>query len=742
MKRALADSAVCEDSDINSDNSGSEEIHVTSSDRAKSGAAKYLTKFKPEWTKQWPFIASGSTTHHFWCNICRVERSCGHQGRRDIERHIGSEGHIKKAKDVKSSKKIKTFFTAAPTVDTMTPLEAKVSSTFDISVLTIILWQTRRAEVKVCTTLVKHNIPLAFADHLTPLFHEIFPDSDIAKAYSSGKTKTTCIINGALQPYYKDQLVQQMKDGPFSISIDGSNDSGKEKMNPMTVKVFDVNKIKHKFFDMCTTSGTDAGTAEVIFNKMESVLHQSGISWKNCVSLSVDNASVNMGRRNSLSSRVLKEHDKVYIIGCPCHILHNTAAKAGTSFTGATGFDIEELVIDVSYWFDASTKRKGGLEEFCIFCDIAYKEVVAHVSTRWLSLEKAVNRILQLYEALVSYFKSNSESQARFKRLNVCFSKPITEVYLLFFQSVIPSFTKLNQLLQRESPSIYMIFSQIRAFLKNLLIKFIQPQVIVDATGDLTKVAYDESSLQLDDHQIHIGMFTRSKMRKLLDEGDISPSEVQKFTEGVKAFFTSAISYSLTHLPFDDELLQSAQFVDIMRRTQALFIHVLYFVERFSDLLPFTDVRNQEILHTEFAEFQTLQDSDIPASIWCEAKIQEKDDIDGDDIIEYYRMDVLWAYLATVKDSVTGQLTFSRLAKVAKLVLTIPHSNADEERVFSLVRQNKTDFRNSLALDGTLASILTVKMSCEEPCYKFEPTSGIIKRSKKVTWEYNKKHKN
>ena len=76
------------------------------------------------------------------------------------------------------------------------------------------------------------------------------------------------------------------------------------------------------------------------------------------------------------------------------------------------------------------------------------------------------------------------------------------------------------------------------------------------------------------------------------------------------------------------------------------------------------------------------------------------------------------------------------------LVLTLRHSNADEECVFSLIRQNKTDFRSSLSLDGTLSSILTVKMAIEEPCYKLEPTPEVIKCSKKATWEYNKEHAN
>ena len=99
-----------------------------------------------------------------------------------------------------------------------------------------------------------------------------------------------------------------MKDMPFCLSIDGSNDTGTEKMNPMTVKLFDLNRVQHRFLDMCTTAGSEAATADTIFSKMDSVLTKQGVLSKNCVSLSVDNTFVNMGIRNSLHSRILIKH--------------------------------------------------------------------------------------------------------------------------------------------------------------------------------------------------------------------------------------------------------------------------------------------------------------------------------------------------------------------------------------------------------------------------------------------------
>lgn len=78
--------------------------------------------------------------------------------------------------------------------------------------------------------------------------------------------------------------------------------------------------------------------------------------------------------------------------------------------------------------------------------------------------------------------------------------------------------------------------------------------------------------------------------------------------------------------------------------------------------------------------------------------------------------------------------------KIAKLVLTLPHSNADEERVFSFVKHNKTPYRDALNINSTLSSILTVKMASKEPCFKFEPTSEVLTASKKATWSYNQAH--
>ena len=205
--------------------------------------------------------------------------------------------------------------------------------------------------------LVQHNVPLAVTDHLSPLFKDIFPDSQIAKGYASARTKTTCILNGSLAPHFKSVLVTAMTSSPFALAIDGSNDTGLEKMNPMTVRLFDSDHgiVTTQLLDMCLTSGTyilalcipvyvcvneyatypgpQSGTAASIFAKMDDVLQSNNIPWDNCVGIGVDNTSVNLGRSNSILTRVQQKNPATYFMGCPCHIVHNMATKASGSVT-------------------------------------------------------------------------------------------------------------------------------------------------------------------------------------------------------------------------------------------------------------------------------------------------------------------------------------------------------------------------------------------------------------------------
>ena len=110
-------------------------------------------------------------------------------------------------------------------------------------------------------------------------------------------------------------------------------------MNPLTVRIFDVQRgrVTTQLLDMCLTSGWDGGTAAAIFEKIDEKMTENEILFINCVEFGVDNASVNIGKHNSIKTRVLEKNPQIYFMGCPCHIFHNTACSACARFSAVTG---------------------------------------------------------------------------------------------------------------------------------------------------------------------------------------------------------------------------------------------------------------------------------------------------------------------------------------------------------------------------------------------------------------------
>jgi len=94
------------------------------SSRKWSGAAIYKTKFNTTWQQAWPFISPVKhDPHSFHCGVCMKKMSCGHQGERDVARHVDSAQHQKGVKAMQNTQPLGFVPTNA-----MDPLKDKVPS--------------------------------------------------------------------------------------------------------------------------------------------------------------------------------------------------------------------------------------------------------------------------------------------------------------------------------------------------------------------------------------------------------------------------------------------------------------------------------------------------------------------------------------------------------------------------------------------------------------------------------------
>ena len=103
------------------------------------------------------------------------------------------------------------------------------------------------AEVRWATFVAKHNLAFLSSDHATKLFTTMFPDSEIAKKFACGRTKTTAISSCST---LMQHVVQNMSN-PYSIMMDESNDKT-DKSCIILVRVLDpeVGDVRTRFLDM------------------------------------------------------------------------------------------------------------------------------------------------------------------------------------------------------------------------------------------------------------------------------------------------------------------------------------------------------------------------------------------------------------------------------------------------------------------------------------------------------------
>ena len=152
---------------------------------------------------------------------------------------------------------------------------------------------------------------------------------------------------------------------PFSLATDGSNDKSLVKLNPLLVRLFDndLGYVNVQLLDMCCSK---SGTAEILFENIHNALRSNEIDWPSRVGLSLDNTSVNLGQYNSIKTRAQEVNNFIYIDRCPCHIVHNTANEGAEMFMLESGFDVEDMLVDIFYWFEKSQKENSSMKNFVL----------------------------------------------------------------------------------------------------------------------------------------------------------------------------------------------------------------------------------------------------------------------------------------------------------------------------------------------------------------------------------------
>ena len=156
-------------------------------------------------------------------------------------------------------------------------------------------------------------------------------------------------------------------------------------------------------------------------------------------------------------------------------------------------------------------------------------------------------------------------------------------------------------------------------FLQKLAAKFVKPKIVMahkQEKGSLKSLDISFEN-QKEDENLSIGMVTKAKLRRLLDEGDTDLQSIYKCYDGVRAFYSTAFAYCTKWLPLENTLLKNCIFVDFEQRYACSMDNVEEVLSSLEHihLDMINNPRVMDILEEEFLVYQTMSKTDIPEHV-------------------------------------------------------------------------------------------------------------------------------
>ena len=181
-------------------------------------------------------------------------------------------------------------------------------------------------------------------------------------------------------------------------------------------------------------------------------LAKNRITWDNCVSLAVNNTSVNVGRNSSVMTEARKKSKNIILIGFPCHMTNNYASKATQVFVKvASNSNVEVIFTSFYVYFDYSSKSKIFLFSF-VSCVISTCKTINFRSVHWFDKSTCTARkscetcvvFKKLFLSVTPDMKKGQELKTRNNRLISESIHPFLKQLLKFLDSALPSLIQLS----------------------------------------------------------------------------------------------------------------------------------------------------------------------------------------------------------------------------------------------------------------------------------------------------------
>lgn len=541
---------------------------------------------------------------------------------------------------------------------------------------------------RICLFIAEH-CSIRSVDHLSALIKASFPKHESAQ-FDLKRSKCTAILRNVWKPYFLKVLIEDIGKMPYSLILDESTDIATGKMLGIVVQYVSLEKecIVSTFLSLETLQD---GTAASITNAVNSLVLKVGLDPKKCIGIGTDNASVMVGTLNGVHKKLESLWGKkLILVRCTCHSIQLAVSEA----TKILPRNLEFMIKEIYNWFSHSTlKQQQYVQLFKTIRGEDPLKILNTCDTRWLSIYSALERIVDQWDPLTQYFRNITSHEKDFTAdliLNMLHDKT-NFCYFLYMKKILYDVNILNKTFQGKNEPFKVIndlFNLIEMVSKQILNP--SSRVNVFSTSDLKSYI---------NPQPYLGYSVETELKKL------DPVEAKNIRTRCIDFTLELIQQLKQRLPNNFELFRFIQSFSVENVLRVI-----------KPKLTAASIMDDFNLETQFIDKIESQWDNITVVKW------------PTDILTTGNSVPFWVTVYKYKDA-GGQNPFRELATLAIMILSLPISNADVERLFSIMNLVKSKIRNKMTRK-TCVAILLIRYGLNltnRDCHSFEIPSDVVK---------------
>ena len=590
-----------------------------------------------------------SSKEKAFCVVCKKELLCG---KSELTKHAKYKKHIQNFEEwdkaCRSSGKLDTMVQNS--------------------------YQVQETEARLVSFVVENNLSLVLVEDLVSLIKTLPPRS-VLENVKLAKQKATNMMRQGLAGYYKDILIRKLRTTAFSVIIDETTDISTTKQLAICV-IFCSEDLKLEVDLVACEDESAKGIYETVKLSLQSL----EVPMTNLIGFCADTTNMMMGNTNSVSSMFKRDFPWIVIVKCTCHLSHLCASYACKKLPKS----LEDLCRTVYSHFSMSAKRGRALKEFQDYCNLKPHKILSPGQTRWLSLEGCVKRLLQQWNALKLYFTNvvfEDPTHGHDKVLETL-QNPLMKTLLEFVSFALGLFNEFNCLFQTEDGLFYRIRQEAEELVRTFASSFMNLSYIRTFSNILELDEKNEPQY-LPLRQVYLGMEAHDSMALLSCDRCVKQTELDLVYRAARDFYVEAIAQIKARFKFEDPIFEFTKVLD-PKVSRELSVRTLSpYLDEFS--MPGWDKAKID------AEWRRQAMVDLPENLSLGISSAK----------EY------WGYILNLKNG-AGDLRFAHLKQVIQWFLTLPFSNVVVERLFSDLKNIKTDHRNRLG-QSTTAGLLQCK---------------------------------